>query len=51
VVIFTTPSGVTAIVSTAISDGALAKLEKSLKRKLRRTELRLARRLLANAED
>jgi hypothetical protein len=51
VVIFTTPSGVTAIVATCFSDETLAKLARSLKRKIRRTELRLAHKLLAGSAD
>jgi hypothetical protein len=51
VVMFTTPSGVTAVVDTSFSDATLAKLARSLKRKIRRTELRLARRVLAQSAD
>jgi hypothetical protein len=49
VVIFTTPSGVRAIVDTSFSDATLAKLARSLKRKIRRAELRLARKILADS--
>lgn len=38
VVIVTTPSGVTAVVATSITDEALLKFERSLRRKIRARE-------------
>jgi hypothetical protein len=44
VVRFTTPSGVRAAIATDISDEALAKFRRSLKRKLARSQARLDRK-------
>lgn len=49
VVMFTTPSGVHAIVATCIPDEALAMLVRKLKRKMRRRELQKARAVLQTA--
>lgn len=46
VVIFTTPSGVRAIVATCVSEELLRKMAAKLKRSIRRDELRRARELL-----
>lgn len=49
VVMFTTPSGVHAVVATCIPDEALAMLARKLERKMRRRELQRARAVLQAA--